>query len=45
MVGGADLEAEEFREVIADLLGELLPELMLCLPDWSEVEARSDASP
>ena len=32
---------EEFSEVVADLAGEILPELMLCLPDWSEVEAES----
>jgi hypothetical protein len=34
---------EEFAEVVADLASELLPELMLCLPDWSEVESGSAA--
>jgi hypothetical protein len=31
---------ERFLELSADLLKELLPELMRCLPDWSEVERR-----
>ncbi len=33
----------EFAEVVADLAAELLPELMSCLPDWSEVESESAA--
>jgi hypothetical protein len=32
---------DEFADIVADLAAELLPELMLCLPDWSEVEAES----
>jgi hypothetical protein len=34
---------EEFAEAVADLAAELLPELMLCLPDWSEIESESAA--
>jgi hypothetical protein len=34
---------DEFADVVADLAAELLPELMLCLPDWSEVESESAA--
>jgi len=36
--GRGDEAAEAFVESIADLLEPLLPELMRCLPDWSEVE-------
>jgi hypothetical protein len=35
---------DEFAEVVADLADLLLPELMLCLPDWSEVESESAGS-
>jgi hypothetical protein len=38
------MEREDFAEVVADLASELLPELMLCLPDWSEVESGSVAA-
>ncbi|MHC4590743.1 MAG: hypothetical protein ACYTAQ_15830, partial [Planctomycetota bacterium] len=32
---------DDFAEVVADLAAGLLPELMSCLPDWSEVEAET----
>ena len=32
-------DAEEFTAAAADLLDELFPEIMLCTPDWIEVEA------
>ncbi len=35
---------EEFAEVVSELATELLPELMLCLPDWSEIESESAAA-
>ncbi|MDA1008076.1 MAG: exosortase-associated EpsI family protein [Planctomycetota bacterium] len=35
---------QQFAELSASILQSLLPELMLYLPDWSEVEARSDES-
>jgi hypothetical protein len=31
--------AEELRDAASDLLNDLLPEIMLCVPDWVEVEA------
>jgi hypothetical protein len=34
----------QFAEVVADLAGELLPELMLCLPDWSEIETEPESA-
>lgn len=34
-----DLKRDEFVEIVSGLLDELLPELLRCLPDWSEVEA------
>ncbi len=37
-VGGVS-STEEFMEVARDLTQELLPEIMRCVPDWSEVEA------
>lgn len=30
---------EEFARVMSSIIGELLPELMRCVPDWAEVEA------
>ncbi len=42
--GGRDLEAEPFVTQAADLLTELLPELMRCLPDWSEVELGAEGT-
>jgi hypothetical protein len=38
-----DLRPEQFVERVADLLDPLLPELMNCLPDWPEIEARRAA--
>lgn len=40
MAGGPEFTAEEYISACSDLLEELLPELMRCLPDWSEVERR-----
>ncbi len=31
---------DQFAADVADLSAELLPELMLCLPDWAEIESR-----
>jgi hypothetical protein len=31
--------AEELAAEASSLLGELLPEIMRCVPDWVEVEA------
>lgn len=38
--GGRDFTAEQFTALAMDLLKPLLPELMRCLPDWVDVEAR-----
>jgi len=43
MYAPKQLSREEFTEVVAELANELLPELMLCLPDWSEIESESAA--
>jgi hypothetical protein len=42
-IAGKESSAEEFVSLSTDLLNELLPELMRCLPDWAEVEARERA--
>jgi hypothetical protein len=34
-----DLNRQRFLELSADLMDNLLPELMRCLPDWAEVNA------
>jgi hypothetical protein len=44
-VGGRELEVQPFLDQVSDLLSELLPELMRCLPDWAEVQGRSMARP
>lgn len=36
--GGREFEVQTFLDQVSDLLCELLPELMRCLPDWAEVE-------
>jgi hypothetical protein len=36
------LDRERFLELTADLMDNLLPELMRCLPDWVEVNAADD---
>lgn len=43
----ADLSVteEQFIEAASSLLDEALPEIMRCLPDWAEIEAREMASP
>ena len=38
MKGGPDFEVEDFIEVMSDSMNELLGEIMLCLPDWAEVQ-------
>lgn len=38
--GQRGFQAEQFVARAADLLQPLLPELMRCLPDWAEIEAR-----
>jgi hypothetical protein len=38
--GRRDFQAEQFVALAGDLLKPLLPELMRCLPDWAEIEAR-----
>ena len=43
MYAAADVETDDFVELVSDLLAELLPELMRCLPDWAEVESWSHA--
>ncbi|MDG2291424.1 MAG: exosortase/archaeosortase family protein [Phycisphaerales bacterium] len=37
--GGHDFDADRFLELASDLLNELLPEIMRCLPDWAEVQS------
>ena len=39
MIGGRNLDQEAFVRIVTGFTDELLPELMRCLPDWSEVEA------
>ncbi len=34
-----------FQREVADLLQSMLPEIMRCLPDWPEVQARTNPSP
>ena len=38
-----EVAPEQFVATASDLLVELLPELMRCLPDWAEVESRAVA--
>ena len=37
--GGDDFDAERFLAIVSDVLDDLLPELMRCLPDWAEVQS------
>ena len=37
--GGRDFDAERFLALASDLLNQLLPEIMRCLPDWAEVQS------
>ncbi len=41
MVLPESVERSEFVDSVSDLLNDLLPELMRCLPDWAEVESWS----
>lgn len=40
----SEVGKEQFTAAVEDLLAELLPEVMSCLPDWSEVEKKSDVA-
>lgn len=42
-VGSSDFTLEEYSAQVSDLLEHLLPEVMRCLPDWAEVEAREQS--
>jgi hypothetical protein len=44
MYAPEQMTREEFAGVVADLAAELLPELMLSLPDWSEIESESESA-
>ena len=44
LVDDKDLKPEEFVERSTELLDAMLPELMRCLPDWSEVERRKQGA-
>lgn len=37
-----DAVVEEFIDIAEDLLPRLLPEVMKCLPDWPEIESRTN---
>lgn len=41
-IGPSDFDPEDFVALVTDILPDLLPEIMRCLPDWSEVESKSD---
>ena len=43
MSGDRQFDQDTFLAFASDLYNHLLPELMQCLPDWAEVEARDDA--
>ena len=38
MIGPADFAEADFVAEVADFMDDFLPEVMRCLPDWSEVE-------
>lgn len=38
IIPGASVTPENLAEVAGDLLSNLLPDIMLCLPDWYEIE-------
>lgn len=40
--GGRDFDTEKFEKVVSDLSTQLLPEIMACLPDWSQVIQKSN---
>ncbi len=44
LVDDKNLKPEEFVERSTELLDAMLPELMRCLPDWSEVERRKQGA-
>ncbi len=41
MPASDSVERSEYVDLVSDLLNDLLPELMRCLPDWAEVESWS----
>lgn len=43
MRASESVDRSEYVELVSDLLDDLLPELMRCLPDWAEVESRSQS--
>ena len=43
MGASESVERSEYVDLVSDLLNDLLPELMRCLPDWAEVESWSQA--
>ncbi len=43
MLAPESVERWEYVDLVSDLLNDLLPELMRCLPDWAEVESRSQS--
>ena len=38
MIAGPGSTSDDFIRIVATLADEILPELMLCLPDWAEIE-------
>ncbi|TVQ51053.1 MAG: exosortase-associated EpsI family protein [Phycisphaerales bacterium] len=44
MIGDSELDATSFAEHVTDLTEQVLPEIMRCLPDWAEVEAKQESS-
>ena len=44
MPARGDIDEDAFVGLVSDFVGEFLPELMHCLPDWREMEARSEAA-
>ncbi len=44
MLASGDTDEETFIGLVSDFVGEFLPELIHCLPDWREVEAGSTAA-
>lgn len=44
MIGSDDFLPEDFINAVSDILDDLLPEVMRCLPDWPEVQSREETS-
>jgi hypothetical protein len=45
VAGAPSMQTSEFLQIAAEFLGDVLPEVMRCLPDWSEVEAGQPGGP